>query len=115
MIIFGGRNLDHDIVNETWIFNLQTYHWHFIHDTIDTPLARCGHSAVLYKDTIMLVFGGIHEVTKELNDMYAFDIKAKKWILLFEDQASTGKFENKYRNHFSPESPPTPMSLLLGK
>jgi hypothetical protein len=38
----------------------------------------------MYKD-MMIVFGGIHEVTKELNDMMVFDFKSKKWTVLFEE------------------------------
>lgn len=43
------------------------------------PLARSGHSAAVYKD-FMLVFGGIHEVTKELDDMLIYDFKNNWWI-----------------------------------
>ena len=47
-------------------------------------MPRSGHSACLYKD-YMLVFGGILEVTKELNDLWVFDLRSKKWVALFED------------------------------
>jgi hypothetical protein len=33
----------------------------------------------------MIVFGGILEVTKELDDLMLFDIKNRKWIQLFEE------------------------------
>ena len=33
----------------------------------------------------MLIFGGIFEVTKELNDLLAFDFSAKQWVTLFEE------------------------------
>lgn len=36
----------------------------------------------------MLVFGGIHEVTKELDDLHVFDFKNLRWIELFEEQIS---------------------------
>ena len=34
---------------------------------------------------MMVIFGGIHEVTQELNDVVALDISHKKWITLFEE------------------------------
>ena len=33
----------------------------------------------------MIIFGGIFEVTKELNDLYAYSIEDNRWILLQED------------------------------
>jgi len=33
----------------------------------------------------MLLFGGIYEITKELNDLYAYDLVSGKWNILFED------------------------------
>ena len=33
----------------------------------------------------MLIFGGIFEVTKELNDLLAYDFSAKQWVTLFEE------------------------------
>jgi len=34
---------------------------------------------------MMLIFGGMHEVTKELDDMFLFDFRNKRWILFFEE------------------------------
>jgi len=39
----------------------------------------------------MIVFGGIHEVTRELNDMCAFDLKQRRWIQFFEEMNSPVK------------------------
>jgi hypothetical protein len=47
-------------------------------------MPRSGHSACLYKD-MMLVFGGMFEVTKELDDMHLFDFRNKRWITFFEE------------------------------
>lgn len=33
----------------------------------------------------MIIFGGIYEVTKELDDMMIFDIKQRKWHTIFEE------------------------------
>lgn len=34
-----------------------------------------------YKDKLVL-FGGIHDITHEKNDMHIFDIASKKWTLI---------------------------------
>lgn len=31
------------------------------------------------------MFGGIIEVTKEINDMYAYDFKQRKWKILYKE------------------------------
>ena len=53
----------------------------------------------------MVVFGGIYEVTKELNDMIIYNIKTKKWVTLFEEQSSPIKTKNTFISpDISPES-----------
>ena len=47
-------------------------------------MPRSGHSACIYKD-FLIVFGGIHEVTKELDDMVVYDFKNRRWIQFFEE------------------------------
>lgn len=37
------------------------------------------------------MFGGIYEITKELNDFYLYDFKKNKWITLFEESVSPKK------------------------
>jgi hypothetical protein len=39
----------------------------------------------------MIIYGGIYEVTKELNDMHIFDLKNEQWICLFEELNSPQK------------------------
>jgi Rab9 effector protein with kelch motifs len=72
MAIFGGRDEDNEKLNDLWLLNLQTYIWTHVIDAIDMPIPRSGHSACIYKDS-MVIFGGIFEVTKELNDLLLFD------------------------------------------
>lgn len=49
------------------------------------PCERGGHSCVMFKERFLFVFGGMQEVTMELNDLSLFDIKTSKWHLLLED------------------------------
>ena len=39
----------------------------------------------------MIVFGGIYEITKELNDFHIYDLKNNKWVTLFEEANSPMK------------------------
>lgn len=43
-----------------------------------------------YKDKLFL-FGGIHDITWELDDLHIFDIKAGEWIVLEIDSARKKK------------------------
>lgn len=55
----------------------------------------------------MIVFAGIHEVTKELDDMHVYDFKNKEWYALFEEISYSPKSNiskiyfdfNWYRSH----------------
>jgi hypothetical protein len=39
----------------------------------------------------MLIYGGIFEVCKELNDLHIFDMVNERWMCLFEELNSPGK------------------------
>lgn len=82
MIIYGGKDDENNKLSDIWIFNFGNYIWTEIQLSplnYVNPLPRSGHSVSLYKD-YMIVFGGIYEVTKELDDLIVFDIKKKKWV-----------------------------------
>jgi hypothetical protein len=87
MIIFGGKNDENQKLDDLWYYNVPTNKWtkHTVQLGDTVPIARSGHSAVQKSDSAgnhqMVVFGGIHEVTQELNDIYVFDLVAKKWHL----------------------------------
>lgn len=72
-----------------WEFNFTNYIWTPLNFD-SCPSARSGHTANIYKD-FLIIFGGIHEVTKELNDMHLYDIKNKRWINFFEELNSPDK------------------------
>jgi hypothetical protein len=36
----------------------------------------------------MFIFGGIFEVTKELNDVQSFSLKTREWTTIYEDEQS---------------------------
>ena len=53
------------------------------------PKARSGHSCVAYQNKLF-VFGGIFEVTKELNDCHVYDIATNQWKCIFDEKSEDG-------------------------
>lgn len=91
MYIFGGKDDDNNKLKDTWKFNFKTSTWTQIIGMEDPPIARSGHAAQVYKEQYMIVYGGIHFVTRELNDLHVFDMKKEKWLCLFEELNSPAK------------------------
>ena len=73
MYIFGGKDDENNKVSDLWKFNFETLQWTCI-EAVGEPLPRSGHSASNYKKHLMIIYGGIYEITKELNDMHIFDL-----------------------------------------
>lgn len=85
MYVFGGKDEDNEKLKDLWSFDFDTRVWFLVFsDSSDGLVSRSGHSAQVFGD-FMLIFGGIHEVTKELDDMIAFDFKKGEWIHLFSE------------------------------
>lgn len=75
MYIFGGKADNSRKLNDLWAFNLATSSWQLVKPVDDVvPEVRSGHSSCIY-DGLIIVFGGIYEVTKEMNDTYAFSLQ----------------------------------------
>ena len=76
LYIFGGQDDDNNKLNDLWEYDpsqgAQGMRQIQIPQGALQPLARSGHSAVVYGSK-MYIFGGILELTKELNDMLVFD------------------------------------------
>lgn len=60
---------------------------------MDQPIGRSGHTSVVVGDQ-MFIFGGILEVTKELNDLLAYDHSTKEFRVIY----SAGENENNYHS-----------------
>ena len=82
MYIFGGKDSDNNKLNDLWRLDLNSNKWHEI-ITVDgfKPRERSGHSCDII-DHYMAIFGGIYEITKELNDLHLFDFRSNKWITI---------------------------------
>jgi N-acetylneuraminic acid mutarotase len=82
MVIFGGKDDENQKLSDTWKFNMTSCEWSKIEVPGEEPLPRSGHASQIYND-FMIIYGGIYEVTKELNDMHVFDLKNERWLCLF--------------------------------
>jgi hypothetical protein len=69
-----------------WCYDASTGSWaHLAYGEGDMkPCARSGHTAVT-GGSKMFIFGGILELTKELNDLAIFDMKTNKFVQAEED------------------------------
>ena len=91
MWVFGGKDDDNNKLNDLWRLDLNTYTWKLIKFAdAQVPLERSGHSCDVYEN-YMIIFGGIYEITKELNDIHLYDFKKNIWITLFEESNSPVK------------------------
>jgi len=71
------KNDDNNKMNDIWKLDLNTYQWTHIKPrdgNAELPLERSGHQCDIYCN-YMVLFGGIWEITKELNDFLLYDIK----------------------------------------
>lgn len=72
--MFGGKNGDLRY-NDLWQFNINNREWKFIANNAlaVVPRSRSGHSLINFANKLIL-FGGIHDVTWELDDLYVFNL-----------------------------------------
>ena len=71
MYIFGGKNECNEKLNDFWRLDLSNMTWEQL-PTPDNIAPRSGHSCNIYKDKL-IIFGGIQEITKELDDLISYD------------------------------------------
>ena len=87
LYIFGGKDDENLKLNDIWKFDIEQREWTELEpsNSQQAPTQRAGHSALLYQGYIC-IFGGIFEVTKELNDFHLYDIENNRWICLFSEK-----------------------------
>jgi len=73
MYVFGGKANSNVRLNDMWRFDFVSETWEEVQYRSDPPLERSGHSCSLYGE-YLVIFGGFFEITKELNDLYLFDL-----------------------------------------
>lgn len=85
LYVFGGKDQDSNKLNDLWAFNLEGKYWDkVVPEEGLAPCIRSGLTACIYEGCFV-IFGGILEVTKELNDIWAFSFQQNRWILVQDD------------------------------
>ena len=87
--LFGGRNDYNDRLGDTWEFNLASKKWRLL-ELDASPIGRSGHTLTVESDR-MILFGGIVEITKELNEIEQFDFKTGTWTSI-DDKSDQHSF-----------------------
>jgi len=78
MWIYGG-NVGGERVGDIYKFIFNENKWEIVKSfSKANPLPRAGHSAVVYKDS-MIVFGGKDEDNNKLNDLWEFNMASLVW------------------------------------
>ena len=95
MIIFGGHHPQRTLSN-LYSLDFTTLTWSKIEIVGNPPPARDSHSAILYDNTDMIIFGG-NGTSNILNDLWSFNLKDKKWNKI----TSEGKEPGPVSGHFS--------------
>ena len=72
MYIFGGKDEDNEKLKDFWRYDFKTKAWEQLECDHPDVSSRSGHSACVYQH-YMIIFAGIHEVTKELDDMAVYN------------------------------------------
>ena len=83
MYVFGGKDEDSEKLNDLWVFNLAEKRWVEIEAQGDIPFERSGHSSDVF-DGHLVIFGGIWDVTKELNDLHLYNFAENNWTTIIE-------------------------------
>ncbi|CAD8133827.1 unnamed protein product [Paramecium octaurelia] len=93
LYMFGGKNGDLRY-NDLWKFDFSKQEWHFIpvNSLSDIPMTRSGHSLISYQNELVL-FGGIHDITWELDDLYKFQINLQEWKMINKDTSRRKELE----------------------
>lgn len=55
------------------------------------PLQKSGHQIQIYKNRHLLLFGGIHEVTYEMNDFKVYDLVKQCWNTIDEENKNASE------------------------
>ena len=89
MYVFGGKDYENNKLKDFWIYDWLNSSWtEVLYDkSVEWPVSRSGHSTGVFKNYI-IIFGGIHELIQELNDLHLYDIEKKTWITIHEEVLS---------------------------
>jgi len=95
MYIFGGKDDSSEKLNDLWVFNIADKRWVEIEAEGEAPFERSGHSSDVFED-YLVIFGGIWDVTKELNDLHLYSFSQNRWITVIEPANSPARSPAKH-------------------
>ncbi|XP_068660068.1 acyl-CoA-binding domain-containing protein 6-like [Aristolochia californica] len=78
LILFGGEDPKGRKLNDLHMFDLKSLMWLPLHCTGTGPSPRSNHVAALYKDKVLLIFGGASK-SRVTNDLYSLDFETMVW------------------------------------
>ena len=85
--------------NDTWMFDARSNSWAQVDPSGTIPTGREGHAAALVHDTIY-IFGGRGSDRKDLSDLCAFRIPARRWYRFGTmPKAPTGRSGHRLTTH----------------
>jgi len=93
LYVFGGFvSSAQAVANDLWSYNTVSKAWslHSANGRAGAPLARQGHSAVFFNDTVVgpsIIFFGGYNGTGGLNDVWQYQISTTNWIQLSKGSA----------------------------
>jgi len=84
--MFAGQEEENKKMNDVWCMNLDNKAWSRceVSEEDFCPSLRSGHTAVVHGQK-MFIFGGIFELTHELNDLCCYDFDTKKFCRIGEE------------------------------
>ncbi|KAL5541810.1 hypothetical protein UlMin_009520 [Ulmus minor] len=78
LFLFGGEDSKRRKLNDLHMFDLKSLTWLPLHCTGTGPSPRSNHTAALYDDKTLFIFGGASK-KKTLNDLYSLDFETMIW------------------------------------
>lgn len=78
LLVQNGHDNENEKIGDLWKFDLNARTWTAIEQKGDVPAGRTGHTLINYRG-YLIMYGGILEVTKETEDIYALHLESMTW------------------------------------
>ena len=82
--VFGGRNDYNEMLDDTWEFDIASKRWTLI-ESDNHPIGRSCHTLTVDNASRMILFGGIVDITKEINELHQFNFSKRDWEDIDDD------------------------------
>lgn len=80
-IVFGGEDDERRFLNDAWILDMTSFVWRAVKAPGGhPPESRAEHTATMWGQDTLLVFGGTGRSTKCFSSLFALDLVQHKWI-----------------------------------